>query len=68
MRFMLICLVAMLTGCAGFSKVAEKTFNAMPSAKNCDEVTYVRKHRDITIEAKCTAPVDSTAIDSIPGL
>ena len=68
MRVLLLCLVVVLSGCNGLNMATEKTFNAMPSAKNCDEVSYVRTHRDILVSAKCTAPVESASTAGIPGL
>ena len=68
MRILLFGLVVVLSGCNGLNIATEKTFNAMPSAKNCDEVSYNRVHRDIMIAAKCTAPVESTSTAGIPGL
>lgn len=68
MRVLLGSLALVLSGCGVMNMATEKAFNAMPSAKNCDEVIYVRNHRDIIIEAKCTAPVESTSTVGIPGL
>jgi hypothetical protein len=68
MRYIFMCLVVMLYGCSAMNMATEKAYNALPSAKNCTDVSYIRKNRDITIEAKCVAPVESASVTNIPGL
>lgn len=68
MRYLYILLCIVVSGCGSLNLATEKTYNALPSAKNCSEVSYHRVNRDITIDAKCTAPVDSGSTLGIPGL
>jgi len=68
MKIIFICVAVLLTGCGVMSTATEKTFNAMPSAKHCTDISYVRKNRDITVEAKCVAPVENASTVGIPGL